>query len=156
MCGLCLPHCPTYQVSKTESESPRGRISLVKAFMQGQLAPSDALSQHLHSCTGCLNCQNVCPAKVEFEQIIDAGRSAYIKNLPTSKRLTQRSAITMLTTQHGKHLLSASNKLHKLAPVFRNTRSAKVLRLLNAKKLTSNVQQNSNVILFTGCHRRYF
>ena len=29
MCGMCLNHCPTYKVNNNESESPRGRISII-------------------------------------------------------------------------------------------------------------------------------
>ena len=74
MCGLCLPHCPTYQATKNESESPRGRIALVRALHEDKLQANNVLMTHLDTCLTCLRCESVCPANVEYENIIDAGR----------------------------------------------------------------------------------
>ena len=74
MCGLCLPHCPTYHATKLEAESPRGRISLVRALHEETLQPSANLVRHLDTCLACMNCLTVCPAKVNYEKILDAGR----------------------------------------------------------------------------------
>ncbi len=75
MCGLCLPHCPTYSITRNEAESPRGRIALVRALHEDELSPSPNLINHLDQCLACMNCMAVCPAKVDYAKILDAGRN---------------------------------------------------------------------------------
>ena len=74
-CGLCLPHCPSYRVARVEAESPRGRISLMRGLALGQLQPDAGLRAHLDHCLGCLNCQTVCPAQVDYDQLIGRTRA---------------------------------------------------------------------------------
>ena len=66
MCGMCLNHCPTYKVNNNESESPRGRISIIHGLNASLLAPTESALKHLNSCTLCLACESACPAKVDF------------------------------------------------------------------------------------------
>lgn len=75
-CGLCLPHCPTYRLSQHEADGPRGRIALSQALISGALAPSPSLAAHLDACLSCRACEAVCPAKVPYGQVLDAGRLA--------------------------------------------------------------------------------
>ena len=89
MCGLCLPHCPTYQLAKNESESPRGRIALVRALYEGQLSASENINSHLDHCLTCMSCERACPANVDYEKIIDAGRAATRKQQSFFKRFQQ-------------------------------------------------------------------
>ena len=70
MCGLCLPHCPTYRLDQHEAESPRGRIALARRLSAGQLEVSEAALAHLDHCLGCLSCQAVCPSQVQYEEIL--------------------------------------------------------------------------------------
>ena len=69
-CGLCLPVCPTYALDGNEAESPRGRIAIAAALARGQVSPSLALREPLDHCLGCLNCQRVCPAGVQYEELL--------------------------------------------------------------------------------------
>lgn len=73
---MCLPHCPTYGLSKQEADSPRGRISLLKALGDGSIAADDThLNEHLDGCLQCRACENICPSQVPFSALMDAGHA---------------------------------------------------------------------------------
>jgi glycolate oxidase iron-sulfur subunit len=72
-CGFCLPTCPTYQVLGKETDSPRGRILLMKEVLEGKLEVADVAS-HLDGCLGCLACQTACPSGVHYGDLISPFR----------------------------------------------------------------------------------
>jgi glycolate oxidase iron-sulfur subunit len=84
MCGLCLPHCPTYRISLDEAESPRGRIALGRSLASVRLAPSESALTHLDQCLTCLSCQKVCPSEVRYEEIITLTRALPVARRPRS------------------------------------------------------------------------
>ncbi|MGY3039909.1 glycolate oxidase iron-sulfur subunit [Rhodanobacter sp. TND4EL1] len=69
-CGLCLPTCPTYSLDRNEAESPRGRIAIASALARGLVDPTAELREHLDHCLGCLNCESVCPAHVQYGELL--------------------------------------------------------------------------------------
>ncbi len=69
-CGLCLPHCPTYRLAGSEAESPRGRIALAAALIDGRIDAEASVLTHLDHCLTCLSCQAVCPSQVRYEDIL--------------------------------------------------------------------------------------
>jgi glycolate oxidase iron-sulfur subunit len=69
-CGLCLPSCPTYRLGREETESPRGRIALARAYADGSLQPSAVSDAHLDHCLGCRRCEAVCPAGVQYGELL--------------------------------------------------------------------------------------
>lgn len=75
-CGLCLPHCPTYALDATETESPRGRIALAAAGTSGTTEPGFELRLHLDHCLGCLACERVCPVPVHYGPLLVEARAA--------------------------------------------------------------------------------
>jgi glycolate oxidase iron-sulfur subunit len=74
-CGMCLPTCPTYVETKMERNSPRGRISLLRAVADGELEVTKALSDEMYYCLGCLACQTACPAGVNYAELFETARA---------------------------------------------------------------------------------
>lgn len=102
-CGLCLPHCPTYGLSRNEAESPRGRIALMQGVATARIVPSSSVARHLDGCLGCRACESVCPAKVPYGRLIDAGRATLAENDP--RRLRRSRALSRLLTNRAALML---------------------------------------------------
>lgn len=75
-CGFCLPACPTFRETGVEPESPRGRIALMKAVVDGVMEPDQAFEDQMNHCLGCRACEPVCPADVKYGQLIEQTRDA--------------------------------------------------------------------------------
>ncbi|MGV9770892.1 (Fe-S)-binding protein [Streptosporangium sp. NPDC003464] len=74
-CGFCLPACPTYALTKDETSSPRGRITLMRALEEGTLPDNDLRLQEESSfCLGCRACETVCPAGVQYGALLEEWR----------------------------------------------------------------------------------
>ena len=102
-CGLCLPACPTYALDAIETESPRGRIALIKAWETGLSAPTGTGDRHLDHCLGCRRCEAVCPAGVDYGPIL------------TRARARQRERRAPGWRQRGAELLAARSDLRGMA-----------------------------------------
>ena len=75
-CGLCLPTCPTYDATKLERNSPRGRIALMRAIADDRLEVTKAFGEEMYFCLGCLACQTACPAGVNYAELFEHARAA--------------------------------------------------------------------------------
>jgi glycolate oxidase iron-sulfur subunit len=74
-CGLCLPTCPTYDATKNERNSPRGRIALMRAIADGELEATKAFADEMYFCLGCLACMTACPAGVNYAELFEHARA---------------------------------------------------------------------------------
>ncbi|MBD2502251.1 (Fe-S)-binding protein [Anabaena azotica] len=83
-CGFCLSTCPSYRVIGKEMDSPRGRIYLMDALNEGEIALNTATVQHFDSCLGCLACVTTCPSGVQYDKLISATRHQVERNYPRS------------------------------------------------------------------------
>jgi len=89
-CGFCLQACPTYLETGLESESPRGRIALMKAVNEGRLDMSPSVVGHWDSCLQCRACELACPSGVEYGKLMEATRSQVEQH--TKRSFTERTA----------------------------------------------------------------
>ncbi len=86
-CGLCLPSCPTYRITKRERSSPRGRIWLMKEVAQGNLSLLDPLfDEEMYLCLNCRACEAVCPSGVKYGEIVEASRAQLEQHRPKSAK----------------------------------------------------------------------
>jgi glycolate oxidase iron-sulfur subunit len=74
-CGLCLPTCPTYDATKLERNSPRGRIALMRAIADDELTATKAFADEMYFCLGCLACMTACPAGVNYAELFEHARA---------------------------------------------------------------------------------
>jgi glycolate oxidase iron-sulfur subunit len=74
-CGMCLPTCPTFDATKRERHSPRGRVALMRAIADGKLDMTVEFADEMSYCLGCLACQSACPAGVNYSLLFETARS---------------------------------------------------------------------------------
>jgi|GEM_PF-542969 len=92
-CGMCLSACPTYLTTGNEGHSPRGRLYLIRDFVEQTVtashhpASNEAISSpviarsvsneaihYLDACLSCQACETACPSGVEYASILDYAR----------------------------------------------------------------------------------
>src|SRR5579871_639306 len=113
-CGLCLPTCPTYDATKVERNSPRGRIALMRAIADDQLEPTKAFGEEMYFCLGCLACQTACPAGVNYAELFEHARAEAEQS--GALRSPKRNLIRALTL---KWLFMDLRRLRLIARVIR-------------------------------------
>ncbi len=73
-CGLCLATCPTYDLTKMERSSPRGRIFMIKSVARGEMELSETFAEEMNFCLDCQACETACPAGVKYGRMVETAR----------------------------------------------------------------------------------
>ena len=74
-CGFCLNECPTYLELGVETESPRGRLYLMRALDEGRVDLTPRVQLHFDRCLQCRACETACPSHVPFGRLMESTRA---------------------------------------------------------------------------------
>ncbi|MGV2805136.1 4Fe-4S dicluster domain-containing protein, partial [Clostridium perfringens] len=83
-CGFCQTACPTFLETGLEAASPRGRMALMKAVVEGLMEPDESFRSQMDLCLGCRACEPACPSDVKYGQLIEQTRAAIAAEKPYS------------------------------------------------------------------------
>ena len=165
-CGLCLPHCPTYNKTQNENESPRGRIALIQAWAGKHLETSKKLVEHIDNCLLCRSCERACPAVVPYGRLINnfreqiRGERDATLSVSLLKRVSHNKAAGRLAQSGLKfYQTTALQKTARLLKLPELLRLDKIDRLLPdyheptplAPYYPATTDLKGNVGLFVGC-----
>lgn len=133
-CGLCLPTCPTYDATRLERHSPRGRIALMRAIADDRLEVSPIFGDEMYFCLGCLACMTACPAGVNYAELFEHARAEVERTrvLAATKRSLIRSfTVSWLFMEHRRlQVLGRAIRLYQRLGLQTLVRRSGLLKLL--------------------------
>ena len=155
-CGMCLASCPTYELTKLERSSPRGRIKLIKSVTEGTLTLTETFAYEMNFCLDCQACETACPAGVKYGKMVEAARvevensvfNSFIKTfflkriIPYKNRLKiiailirfyQKSGLQKLIRSTGilKYLFPSIEKVEDFSPIIPDKFSDQFIQEIN-------------------------
>lgn len=78
-CGYCYELCPLFKSYTWESDTPRGKLLMIYAMINGSLEPSQEVVEKIFQCFYCKNCSDNCSAGVPITEILTDARADLIE-----------------------------------------------------------------------------
>jgi glycolate oxidase iron-sulfur subunit len=124
-CGLCLNVCPTYIETGLETESPRGRIALMKAVREQRITFTPRVVSHMDLCLQCRACEAACPSGVPFGRLMEHTRAEIA--IQRKSPLLRRTLLRLFF----RHLIPHPQRLYLMAKLLRLYQSSPLYWLLS-------------------------
>ena len=168
-CGLCISTCPVYQQILMEAGSPRGKVQVIKNYLEGNLELSKRFKEIILTCLLCENCVVNCPSGVRHDHVFTDLRGELVRKygLDWKKRLIYK----LLTNEKFLHSSSIFAKLGRnwlLETFAKGMRIGNIpserLPKVNPKPFRDQFngvilpqgEAKGRVFYFTGCFTNYF
>ncbi|RUM58793.1 MAG: (Fe-S)-binding protein [Persephonella sp.] len=174
-CSACRSVCPTYSVVKEERSSPRGRLALAEAVVDGLMPLTEDIARQWNECAMCRRCEWICPNEVEYKEIMF--RARHLADEKLEKRDFVKSAVYNGLAMMGNFITKTAMKIapkilefygkasKKEVPeynaVFLDTGIPKFTKLmpkptakpfaLRGKISKPNKEKKGRLLFFTGC-----
>ena len=135
-CGFCLQACPTYLETGLETESPRGRIALMKAVNEGRITMTPTVTRHWDLCIQCRACEVACPSGVPYGNLIEATMSEVRLQQPAgilARFVSHVSLNRVLIHQRRLRAAVAALRLYQVLGVQWLLRKTGLLRLVSGR-----------------------
>ncbi|RVU31612.1 glycolate oxidase subunit GlcF [Neptunomonas marina] len=148
-CGFCTATCPTYQELSDERDGPRGRIYLIKQFLEtGTL--TERSRRHLDRCLACRSCETTCPSGVRYGRLLDIGRALAEQTLPRGWLARAQRYLLRTIVPKPKRFRTLLRVAHLFKPVLPKSLQKQVPPLVSAN--TWPAQRHNRVMLvLQGC-----
>ena len=146
-CGMCLATCPTYDITKLERSSPRGRIKMIKSVARGEMEMSRIFADDMNFCLDCQACETACPAGVKYGRMVETARvvidnTKYVSRAGvTIKRFALRKIVA---SRNGLKFVSRLLWLYQKTGLQKLVRLSRILKFFS--KNLSEVETLSPVI----------
>jgi len=148
-CGFCTATCPTYQLLGEESDSPRGRIYLIRELLEKGTATVKSRT-HLDRCLLCRACETTCPSGVQYGRLLETGRKLL-------EQVTPRPAVNTLRRKAVANILVQTPIIDALVKTGVRGRSLlpKAVRQQLPKSLPEEpwpkARHNRKMLVLSGC-----
>jgi glycolate oxidase iron-sulfur subunit len=134
-CGFCQPSCPTFVETGVEAASPRGRIALMKAVVDGIMEPDESFRKQMDLCLGCRACEPVCPANVQYGHLLEQTREVLEEHADHPwwvRRIRSLAFKHLFPHQRRMRLLGRALRFYQRSGMQKLVRAAGVMKLFPA------------------------
>ncbi len=135
-CGLCLATCPTYDLTKMERSSPRGRIYMIKSVARGEMELSDNFAEEMNFCLDCQACETACPAGVKYGRMVETARVVIEESIYKGKfsvKLKRFLLRNVVASRNSLKFVSKILKLYQKSGLQVFVRKIRLLKLFSTK-----------------------
>ncbi|NVM53104.1 MAG: (Fe-S)-binding protein [Candidatus Helarchaeota archaeon] len=135
-CGYCVRECAVWKVNGYDTVTPRGKILLLKHFIEQKKELPPELIKNWYLCCTCGKCTEICPLEIDFPELVRTYRIQFAKNKKNIPKPFQK------TTEN---IFSTGNPLGRSRDDRNDWRPDEI-----------NFKKDSNHLFYVGCMSSYW